>query len=47
IQCGASGVDMGRNVFQSDKPLAMMRAVKEVVHNGAKPAEAIEIYNAG
>lgn len=47
IQCGASGVDMGRNVFQSDKPLAMMRAVKEVVHNDAKPAEAIEIYNAG
>ncbi len=47
IQCGASGVDMGRNVFQSDKPLAMMRSVKEVVHNGAKPAEAIEIYNAG
>ena len=47
IQCGASGVDMGRNVFQSDKPLAMMRSVKEVVHNGAKPAEAIEIYNTG
>ncbi|MDB2430601.1 3-hydroxy-5-phosphonooxypentane-2,4-dione thiolase [bacterium] len=47
IQCGASGVDMGRNVFQSDKPLAMMRAVKEVVHNDAKPTEAIEIYNAG
>ncbi len=47
IQCGASGVDMGRNVFQSDKPLAMMRAVKEVVHNDAKPAEAIEIYDAG
>ncbi|MBR9759971.1 3-hydroxy-5-phosphonooxypentane-2,4-dione thiolase [bacterium] len=47
IQCGASGVDMGRNVFQSDKPLAMMRAVKEVVHNDAKPSEAIEIYNAG
>ena len=47
IQCGASGVDMGRNVFQSDKPLAMMRAVKEVVHNDAKPAEAIDIYNAG
>jgi putative autoinducer-2 (AI-2) aldolase len=47
ILCGASGVDMGRNVFQSDKPLAMMRAVKEVVHNNAKPSEAIEIYNAG
>ena len=45
IQCGASGVDMGRNVFQSDKPLAMMRSVKEVVHNGAKPAEAIEIVS--
>ncbi|MFT6862588.1 MAG: putative autoinducer-2 (AI-2) aldolase [Akkermansiaceae bacterium] len=45
IQCGASGVDMGRNVFQSEAPLAMMKAVKEVVHNGATPAEGFELFN--
>lgn len=45
IQCGASGVDMGRNVFQSEAPLAMMKAVKSVVHDNATPEEAFELYN--
>jgi 3-hydroxy-5-phosphonooxypentane-2,4-dione thiolase len=44
IQCGAAGVDMGRNVFQSAFPLAMMQAVKSVVHDNSKPAEAYELY---
>jgi len=41
---GASGVDMGRNIFQSDNPLGMMRAVAAVVHEGRNPAEALELY---
>jgi putative autoinducer-2 (AI-2) aldolase len=41
---GASGVDMGRNIFQSDAPVAMMQAVKGVVHGGMKPADAYELY---
>jgi len=45
IQCGAAGVDMGRNVFQSECPLAMMQAVKSVVHDGARPTEALDLYN--
>ncbi len=45
IQCGASGVDMGRNVFQSEAPLAMIKAVKEVVHNGATPQEGFDAFN--
>jgi len=45
IQCGASGVDMGRNVFQSEAPLAMMKAVKSVVHNNATPAEGFDLFN--
>lgn len=45
IQCGAAGVDMGRNVFQSDNPLAMIKAVAGVVHDDLKPAEALELYN--
>ncbi|MHC4504631.1 MAG: 3-hydroxy-5-phosphonooxypentane-2,4-dione thiolase [Planctomycetota bacterium] len=45
IDQGASGVDMGRNVFQSDDPVAMMHAVRAVVHEGAKPEAALDIYN--
>jgi putative autoinducer-2 (AI-2) aldolase len=41
---GASGVDMGRNIFQSDSPQGMMRAVAAVVHEGARPEDALEIY---
>jgi len=44
IQEGASGVDMGRNIFQSDAPKAMMQAVRKVVHEDAKPTEAYEFY---
>ncbi|MEO0446234.1 MAG: 3-hydroxy-5-phosphonooxypentane-2,4-dione thiolase, partial [Verrucomicrobiota bacterium] len=42
---GASGVDMGRNIFQSDAPVAMMKAVRGVVHEGLKPQEAFSLYN--
>jgi len=45
IQSGASGVDMGRNVFQSEKPAAMIKAVGAVVHQGLKPAEAFQMFN--
>jgi len=45
IQCGAAGVDMGRNVFQSDAPAAMIQAVGAVVHQNMKPEEAFQMYN--
>jgi len=41
---GASGVDMGRNIFQSDNPEGMMRAVIALVHERKSPQEALEIY---
>jgi len=44
IQEGASGVDMGRNIFQSEAPKAMMQAVRNIVHQDVKPAEAHELY---
>jgi putative autoinducer-2 (AI-2) aldolase len=44
VQQGASGVDMGRNIFQSDAPKAMMQVVHKVVHENLKPAEAYELY---
>ena len=45
MQAGAAGVDMGRNVFQSAKPLAMMKAIAAVVHKGFTAKEAFELYN--
>jgi len=44
VQQGASGVDMGRNIFQSDAPAAMIQAVRKVVHEDMKPKEAMEYY---
>jgi putative autoinducer-2 (AI-2) aldolase len=41
---GAAGVDMGRNIFQSDAPESMIQAVRKVVHENVKPEEAFEIY---
>src|SRR5262249_29752615 len=46
VQQGAAGVDMGRNIFQSDAPKAMIAAVHAVVHKNMKPADALETYKA-
>jgi putative autoinducer-2 (AI-2) aldolase len=43
-QQGASGVDMGRNIFQSDAPIPMMRAVRGVVHEGLTPEQGFQMY---
>ncbi|HEX3440409.1 MAG TPA: 3-hydroxy-5-phosphonooxypentane-2,4-dione thiolase [Pseudolabrys sp.] len=45
VQQGAAGVDMGRNIFQSDAPQAMIAAVNAVVHRNTKPKDALELYN--
>jgi putative autoinducer-2 (AI-2) aldolase len=44
VQQGAAGVDMGRNIFQSQAPKAMLAAVNAVVHQNMKPKEAFELY---
>jgi len=44
IQQGAAGVDMGRNIFQSDNPIAMAQAIRAVVHKNATPNEAYDLY---
>ncbi|MFX0025754.1 MAG: hypothetical protein ACFE8M_05005 [Candidatus Hermodarchaeota archaeon] len=36
---------MGRNIFQSDKPIGMIKAVRAIVHEKASVDEAYEIYN--
>jgi putative autoinducer-2 (AI-2) aldolase len=45
INDGASGVDMGRNVFQSASPAAMIQAIHSVVHDGLTPEEGFELFN--
>ena len=39
---GAAGVDMGRNIFQSEAPAAMIQAVRKVVHELMKPEQACD-----
>ncbi len=41
---GAHGVDMGRNIFQSDCPAGMAQAIGKVVHEGYTPKQAYEVY---
>jgi putative autoinducer-2 (AI-2) aldolase len=44
IRDGASGVDMGRNIWQSDNPVEMIQAVRSIVHEGLSVQESIESY---
>ncbi len=45
VQQGASGVDMGRNIFQSESPKAMIQAVRAVIHDNETPPKAYDLYN--
>jgi len=44
IDDGAVGVDMGRNIFQSENPVGMIKAINAVVHKNASVDEAFNIY---
>lgn len=44
INDGAAGVDMGRNVFQSENPIAMIQSVSAVVHQGLTPKQGFEMF---
>lgn len=45
VQRGAAGVDMGRNIFQSEAPVAMIRAISAVVHDNETPKSAFDLFN--
>ncbi|MFC2157284.1 3-hydroxy-5-phosphonooxypentane-2,4-dione thiolase [Acidobacteriota bacterium] len=45
IRLGASGVDMGRNIWQNPNPLGMIKAIKAIVHEDLSPEKAFEIFN--
>jgi len=36
---------MGRNIFQAGDPVAMLQAVRAVVHDMEKPEKAFDLYN--
>jgi putative autoinducer-2 (AI-2) aldolase len=44
VQQGAAGVDMGRNIFQAVHPIAMIQAVRKVVHENMRPEQAHDYY---
>ena len=45
LQKGAIGVNLGRNVWQNDHPVAMIRALRSIIHEDAIPKEANELFN--
>ena len=44
IKGGAVGVDMGRNIWQSEHPVAMIRAVRSIVHGNSNVDQAYKLY---
>jgi putative autoinducer-2 (AI-2) aldolase len=44
IKAGAVGVDIGRNVWQSEHPVAMIRAVRGIVHGNSNVDQAFKLY---
>lgn len=44
VDQGAAGVDMGRNIFQAEDPVAMIKAVRAVVHDLEKPEKAFQLF---
>lgn len=45
LQKGAIGINLGRNVWQNKHPVAMMKALRSIVHKKATPKEAYEFFN--
>ncbi len=45
MEAGAVGVDMGRNIFQSEDPVAMMQAVQALIHKKHTPKEALDLFH--
>ena len=45
MQKGAIGVNLGRNIWQNDFPVAMIKAIRAIIHQNAAPKEAQELYN--
>ncbi len=45
MQKGAIGVNLGRNIWQNEYPVAMIKALRAIVHEKATVEDAVEIFN--
>jgi putative autoinducer-2 (AI-2) aldolase len=45
LQKGAIGVNLGRNIWQNDYPVAMIKAIRALIHENATPKQAQEVYD--
>jgi len=45
IKKGAIGVNLGRNIWQNEYPVAMIKAIRAIIHENATPEQAQEIYD--
>lgn len=44
VKDGAKGVDMGRNIWQNENPIAMIKGIRHIVHDGGSAKEAHQMY---
>ena len=44
VKAGAVGVDMGRNIWQSEHPVAMIKATRAIIHQNANVDQAFKMY---
>ena len=45
IQKGAVGVNLGRNVWQNEFPVGMIKAIRAIIHENANPKDAQDVLN--
>lgn len=45
MQKGAIGVNLGRNIWKSDFPVPMIKALRAIIHKKATPSEALDIFD--
>ena len=45
VQKGAIGVNLGRNIWQNEYPVAMIKSIRAIIHEKASPEEAQEIFS--
>ena len=44
IKAGAVGLDMGRNIWQSEHPVAMIKAARSIIHGNSNVEQAYNLY---
>ena len=45
MQAGAIGVNLGRNIWQTENPVASIRAIRAIIHENYTAQEALDLYN--